>query len=139
MLVYFDPWYAGIVLPLTAVGGLMAIPYLDFNKQGNGYYTIEQRTRETAIRKVLGASPTGLATRIAAEFGGLILVGSAVAAPIVFWIVRRWLDNFAFRIELTADLFVVPCLLALAMVAMTISYNTIRASIQDPALALRDE
>ena len=43
MLVYFDPWYAGIVLPLTAVGGLMAIPYLDFNKQGNGYYTIEQR------------------------------------------------------------------------------------------------
>lgn len=43
MLVYFDPWMAGVVLPLLVVNGLMAIPYLDFNKQGNGYYTIKQR------------------------------------------------------------------------------------------------
>jgi hypothetical protein len=43
MLVYYDPWMAGVVLPSMVVFGLMAIPYLDFNKQGNGYYTIEQR------------------------------------------------------------------------------------------------
>jgi hypothetical protein len=43
LLVYYDPWMAGIVLPLMVVGGLMAIPYLDFNKKGNGYYTIENR------------------------------------------------------------------------------------------------
>lgn len=43
MLVYFDPWYAGVVLPSLVIFGLMAIPFLDFNKQGNGYYTIEQR------------------------------------------------------------------------------------------------
>ena len=43
MLVYFDPWMAGVVLPSLVVFGLMAIPYLDFNKQGNGYYTIDQR------------------------------------------------------------------------------------------------
>ncbi|QDT00163.1 cytochrome b family protein [Adhaeretor mobilis] len=43
MLVYFDPWMAGIVLPVTVVIGLMAIPYLDFNREGNGYYTIKQR------------------------------------------------------------------------------------------------
>jgi hypothetical protein len=43
MLVYYDPWMAGVVLPSLVVFGLMAIPYLDFNKQGNGYYTIEQR------------------------------------------------------------------------------------------------
>ncbi len=43
MLVYFDPWYAGVVLPSLTIVGLMAIPYLDFNKKGNGYYTIEQR------------------------------------------------------------------------------------------------
>jgi hypothetical protein len=43
MLVYYDPWYAGVVLPSLIVFGLMAIPYLDFNKLGNGYYTIEQR------------------------------------------------------------------------------------------------
>ena len=43
MLVYFDPWYAGVVLPTVVLAGLMAIPFLDFNKQGNGYYTIEQR------------------------------------------------------------------------------------------------
>ena len=43
MLVYFDPWYAGVVLPSTVIFGLMAIPYLDFNKKGNGYYTIAER------------------------------------------------------------------------------------------------
>ncbi|MBS0207344.1 MAG: hypothetical protein JSS27_00185 [Planctomycetes bacterium] len=43
MLVYFDPWMAGVVLPSVVVGGLMAIPYLDFNKKGNGYYTIVER------------------------------------------------------------------------------------------------
>ena len=43
MLVYYDPWMAGVVLPSTVVFGLMAIPFIDFNKEGNGYYTIEQR------------------------------------------------------------------------------------------------
>ncbi len=43
MLVYYDPWMAGVVLPSLVVVGLMAIPYLDFNKQGNGYYTIDER------------------------------------------------------------------------------------------------
>ncbi|MEX0689688.1 MAG: hypothetical protein WD072_13620 [Pirellulales bacterium] len=43
MLVYFDPWYAGVVLPSLVVMGLMAMPYLDFNKQGNGYYSIAER------------------------------------------------------------------------------------------------
>jgi hypothetical protein len=44
MLVYYDPWMAGVVLPSLVVFGLMAIPYLDYNKLGNGYYTIEQRS-----------------------------------------------------------------------------------------------
>ena len=43
MLVYYDPWMAGVVLPSLVVVGLMAIPYIDFNKQGNGYYTIAER------------------------------------------------------------------------------------------------
>ena len=43
MLVYFDPWMAGVVLPSLIIVGLMAMPYIDFNKKGNGYYTINQR------------------------------------------------------------------------------------------------
>ena len=49
MLVYYDPWMAGVVLPSMIVGGLMAIPYLDFNKKGNGYYTIKERTFSYSI------------------------------------------------------------------------------------------
>jgi len=44
MLVYFDPWLAGVVLPSIILGGLMAVPYIDFNKLGNGYYTFKQRS-----------------------------------------------------------------------------------------------
>src|SRR5438034_11778568 len=43
MLVYYDPWMAGVLLPSLVVVGLMAIPFIDFNKKGNGYYTIEER------------------------------------------------------------------------------------------------
>ncbi len=43
MLVYYDPWMAGVVLPSLVIVGLMAIPFIDFNKKGNGYYTIEER------------------------------------------------------------------------------------------------
>lgn len=52
MLVYYDPWMAGVVLPSLVVFGLMAIPYLDFNKQGNGYYTIEQRKFAYAVFQI---------------------------------------------------------------------------------------
>jgi hypothetical protein len=52
MLVYFDPWMAGVVLPSLVVGGLMAIPFLDFNKSGNGYYTIKERRFAYAIFQV---------------------------------------------------------------------------------------
>lgn len=52
MLVYYDPWMAGVVLPSLVVFGLMAIPYLDFNKQGNGYYTIEQRKFSYAVFQI---------------------------------------------------------------------------------------
>ena len=52
MLVYFDPWMAGVVLPSLVVGGLMAIPFLDFNKAGNGYYTIKERTFAYSIFQI---------------------------------------------------------------------------------------
>lgn len=52
MLVYFDPWMAGVVLPSLIVVGLMAIPYLDFNKKGNGYYTINERPFSYAVFQI---------------------------------------------------------------------------------------
>ncbi|MGC3968100.1 MAG: hypothetical protein QM775_12235 [Pirellulales bacterium] len=59
MLVYYDPWYAGVVLPSIVVFGLMAIPFLDFNKAGNGYYTISQSASSATSSSNSGSTNSG--------------------------------------------------------------------------------
>lgn len=71
MLVYFDPWLAGVVLPLVIVQGLMAIPYIDFNKKGNGYYTFNDR-KFSVIIFLFGFLPLWI---------GMIILGTFVRGP----------------------------------------------------------
>ena len=81
MLVYFDPWFAGVVLPALMVFGLMLFPYLDANPLGSGYYTIRQR------RVALGAFGAGLAIWL-----GAIVVGTFMRGPgwMWFWPGQTW-------------------------------------------------
>lgn len=94
LLVYFDPWFAGVVLPLLIVIGLMLFPYLDVNPLGSGYYTIRQR------RVALTAFFTGLSIWI-----GAILVGAFIRGPgwIWFWPGQTW-DHARAAYENTRDL-----------------------------------
>lgn len=71
MLVYFDPWMAGVVLPSVILGGLMAIPYIDFNKKGNGYYTFDERKFAVSVF-LFGFLPLWI---------GMIVLGTFIRGP----------------------------------------------------------
>jgi len=106
---------------------------------GLASFSIERRTREIAVRKIHGASVGRLVKLITSEF--VILVGLAciVAWPAAWYVMTRWLNNFAFRTGVTWDIFVLSGGLALAVVIATISIRAIRAALANPVNSLRHE
>ncbi len=106
---------------------------------GLAAYTAAQRTREIGIRKVLGATVPGIVVLLAREF--LLLVGLAfvVAAPVAYLAAHRWLDDFAYRVEIGAGVFLGAGALVLVVALVTVSYQSVRAALADPVESLRYE
>lgn len=106
---------------------------------GLGMYTIEQRTKEIAIRKILGASLTGIVARLSREFIQWVLLANLIAWPAAFFLMRRWLQDFAFRTRIHLEIFIFSGLLALVIAMMTIIIPTFRAARANPVDSLRYE
>lgn len=102
-------------------------------------FTVEERTKEIGIRKVLGASFSKILYLLSKEVVGLILVASLIAAPIAFYAMLNWLQNFAFRIAITPWLFILTGITALGIALLSIGYRTIRAAGANPADAIKYE
>jgi putative ABC transport system permease protein len=102
-------------------------------------YTTIQRTKEIGIRKVLGASPINITGLISMDFLKLVLIASLLAIPISWWAVHVWLDNFAYRIEIRAWVFIGASLMALLIAFLTVSFQAIKAAIANPVKSLRTE
>ena len=106
---------------------------------GMASYTTEQRTKEIGIRKVLGAS-TGLIVRLLSkEYIVLVAVGNLIAWPVAYFLIKSWLDNFAYRTSLALWVFVAAAALSLAVALLTVSYQSIKAAFSDPVKSLRYE
>jgi putative ABC transport system permease protein len=108
---------------------------------GLSAFTTEQRTKEIGVRKVIGASVSGLVVLISKEFFVLVGTGMALAFPAAWYFTEHWLQNFAYRIELTAAwaTFLISALMALAITLLTVGYHVVRAASANPVKALRDE
>jgi putative ABC transport system permease protein len=108
---------------------------------GLAAYTTEQRTKEIGIRKVIGASVTGLVTLVSREFFILVGAGTLIALPAAWYFTDRWLQNFAYRIELLSEWpsFVLAAVLAMAITIVTVGYHVFRAAAANPVQSLRDE
>jgi len=106
---------------------------------GLAAYASEQRVKEIGIRKVLGADATGLVLLLSKDFARLIGVSFVLAFPLVWWSMNNWLQDFAYRIEIRAQVFIVTAVVVLLIAMLTISFQTIRAAMANPVKSLRAE
>lgn len=102
-------------------------------------FMVEGRVKEVGIRKVLGASVTGIISLFLKDFITLVLISVVVAAPIAYYWMDRWLHEFAYHIQLEWWLFIVAGLLAVILSIATVSIQTIKAAIANPVKSLRSE
>ncbi|HMP99619.1 MAG TPA: ABC transporter permease [Cyclobacteriaceae bacterium] len=102
-------------------------------------FTTLQRVKEIGIRKVLGASTSGIMVLLSKELLLLILIANLVAWPTAWYFMKKWLSNFAYRIDLGVETFIVSGLLAALIALITISTQAIKAAVANPVNALRNE
>ena len=106
---------------------------------GLATFTAEQRTKEIGIRKVLGASVSQIVLLLSRQFTVLVAIAFVLAAPVAYVVMSRWLEDFAYRIELSWLVFLAAGLTALGIAWFTVSWQALRAATADPVKALRWE
>jgi putative ABC transport system permease protein len=98
-----------------------------------------QRVKEVGIRKVLGASLADIVYLFSKEFFLLILLAFCIAAPVAYFVMQKWLESFAYRINIGAGIFGIAIILSLMIAASTIAYQAIKAALANPIGALKSE
>lgn len=106
---------------------------------GMAIFSARRRTREIGIRKTLGASVAGMVALLTKEFIRLVLIAILIATPLAWYAMNRWLQDFAYRIELQWWMFVVAGLLALIVALLTVSLQSVKAALANPVKSLRAE
>lgn len=98
-----------------------------------------QRTKEVGIRKVLGASAANIVYLFSKEFTLLIIVAFVIAAPLAWYMMNNWLQNFAYRIQMSVGVFVLAILASIIIALITVGYKSLRAAMANPVKSLRTE
>lgn len=121
-------WLTGLIIIIACLGlfGLAAL-------------TAEQRTKEIGIRKVLGASISGIVTLLSKDFLELVAIAILIATPISWYATDAWLQSFAYRIDVGWWVFVLAGSLAVGIALFTVSFQSVRAAIRNPVESLRSE
>jgi hypothetical protein len=102
-------------------------------------FTVEQRTKELGVRRVLGASVSGIVVMLSKDFLRLVFIGFVIATPVTWYMTNQWLQNFADRIEIGATVFLLAGLTIILIALGTVSWQSIKAAIANPVDSLRNE
>ena len=106
---------------------------------GLAAFTAEQRTKEVGIRKVLGASVGSIVTLLSRDFVKLVLLAIVIASPLAWYGMNRWLQEFAYKIDMSWWTFALAGLLAIGIALLTVSFQAIKAALMNPVKSLRSE
>jgi len=106
---------------------------------GLATYTAQIMTREIGVRKVLGATVTSIVVLISKDFLKLVGIAIVIASPIAWWAMHKWLENFAYRIDLSPWIFLLASAIIICIAVLTISFQSIKAAIANPVKSLRNE
>ncbi len=133
---YSNDYLFGKVFGLFAA---LAILIACLGLSGLSLLTSTQRTKEIGIRKVLGASVTGIVLLLSKDFIKLVLLAIIIASPVTWFIMHLWLQDFAYRVDISWWVFASAGLLSLIIALLVIGFHTIRSAIANPANSLRTE
>ena len=106
---------------------------------GLASFTAEQRTKEIGIRKVLGASAPQITLLLCREFFVLVLLANIISWPVAYFVMKNWLQDFAYRTGLGVFTFVLTMMLALIIALLTVSFQAVKAAMANPVDALKYE
>jgi putative ABC transport system permease protein len=106
---------------------------------GLAAFTAEARTKEIGVRKVLGASVSSIVALLSKDFLKLVLIAIAIASPIAWWAMNRWLQDFAYKIDIEWWVFALAGLLAVGIALLTVSFQSVKAALMNPVKSLRSE
>ncbi len=118
---------------------LLAIFVASLGLFGLSSYDVLQRTKEIGIRKVLGATTTGLVGLLSKDFLKLIVVALAIASPIAWYFMDKWLADFAYRINIGWWVFALAGVLSVSVAFITVSLQSVKAALANPIKSLRSE
>ncbi|MBW3468662.1 ABC transporter permease [Arthrospiribacter ruber] len=121
-------YFTGVAILISCIGlfGLAA-------------FTAEQKTKEIGIRKVLGASTYNITALVSREFVVLVTISVLIAAPIAFFASGKWLENFAYKIDLGWNIFLLSGIIAVCVAYATVSFQAIKAALTNPVDTLRSQ
>ena len=102
-------------------------------------YTIVQRTKEIGIRKVLGASISSILQLLYRDFATLVVISFIISAPLAWWAIDKWLQSYAFRLDISWILFVAPFLAVMVIAFASVSLLTVKAALMNPVKSLKTE
>ena len=106
---------------------------------GLAAFTTQQRSKEIGVRKTLGASVSNLVMLMSREFILLVLIALVIATPLAYFGMSQWLQLFSYRIDISPVPFVASGILAIAIAFVTVSMQSLKIALTNPALTLRDE
>jgi putative ABC transport system permease protein len=142
---FLDESYASMYADVQRMGhvftcfAVLAIVIACLGLFGLAAFSTEQRVKEIGVRKVLGASVKGIVQMLSKDFVTLVILAFIIAAPIAWWAMRKWLEDFVYRIEIEWWVFALTFLLALAIALLTVSFQAIKAALANPINSLRNE
>jgi putative ABC transport system permease protein len=133
---YVDESRSGKLLMMFSI---VAIVIACVGLFGLAAYIANQRTKEIGVRKVLGASVSSIVGLLSKDFFKLVAIALVIGTPMSLFLVRQWLESFAYRVPLSALTFIIAAVIVMFFTAITISYQAINASLANPTNSLKEE